>query len=70
MLTIGYVQRKLAGLGAEVVSTVEMAKALGVDPSTIRRHIRRNKLKAYKVGGVYHIRLDEAANYLNRYWLC
>lgn len=67
---MGYVQRKLASLGSEVVSTLEIAEAVGVDPATIRRHIRNNKLKAMKVGGVYHIKLTEVAVYLDRYWLC
>jgi len=40
-----------------------------VDPATIRRHIRSNKLKALKVGGVYHVKLSEVAAYLDRYWI-
>lgn len=70
VIHIGYVERKLKNIGGDIVSTTDIARALGVDPSTIRRRIRANKLKAHKVGGVYHIRLGEAADYLKKYWIC
>lgn len=64
------VHRKFRKLGSDMVSTTSLAAALGVAPVTIRRHIRSRKLRALKVGGVYHIRLTEAVEYLNKYWLC
>lgn len=67
---MGFVHKKLRKLGSDVVSTTSLASALGVTSVTIRRHIRSRKLKATKVGGVYHIRLTEAVDYLNKYWIC
>ena len=66
---ISFIERKLKGFPREVLSTLEIAEVVGVDPATIRRHIRSDKLKAVKVGGVYHIKLHEVACYLKKHWI-
>ncbi len=57
---MGFVHRKFRKLGLDMVSTTSLAWALGIAPVTIRRDIRSRKLKAIKMGGVYHISLTEA----------
>ncbi|HEY1487549.1 MAG TPA: helix-turn-helix domain-containing protein [Pseudonocardia sp.] len=48
------------------VSTAEAAAAIGVDPSTIGRAIRRGDLRAVLIGGRYAIRTGDLARYAAR----
>ena len=46
------------------VRNVELAKRLGVDPSTVRRWIEAGKLKAYRVGRAWLIPDDVAEAFI------
>jgi putative resolvase len=44
--------------------TGEVAKILGVNVATIRRWIKENKLKAYRIGERYRVHRDDLIEFL------
>jgi excisionase family DNA binding protein len=47
-----------------LLSIKQAAELVSCDPMTIRRHIKKGKLKAYKVGKNYRIEIDELTAWL------
>jgi len=54
---------KLADL--ELLSTQEVCKFLGIDRTTLYRHIREGKLKARRIGRSYKILKQNLVEYLS-----
>jgi excisionase family DNA binding protein len=51
---------------AEIYTIPEVAKILRVNQVTVNRLIKRQELKAYKIGKVYRITKEELESYLQK----
>lgn len=49
----------LGGVNLELLSVLEAAKLLRVDPQTIYRAIKRGEIRARRVGGQWRLTLDD-----------
>ena len=64
---MNYAENKLIKTDEEFFTVDSLAQILGVDPSTIRRDIRKGTLTGIKISGVYLVFLSDALKYVDKF---
>ena len=64
---MSYAKSKIMRTGETIFTVVYLSNLLGVDETTVRRHIYNGHLKGKKLCGIYLIEISDILNFLELY---